>query len=408
MTVTIDDIRDAAKAIEGAVIRTPCPHSRTLSELTGASIQLKFENLQYTASFKDRGALYKFLGLSEAERAAGVIACSAGNHAQGVAYHAQRLGIPATIVMPLHTPFSKVRHTQAYGARVILDGEDLAESTDVAEVVREKEGLTFIHPYDDDRIIAGQGTAALEMLADHPDLDCLVIPIGGGGLISGCAIAAKALNPDIEIVGVEAALYPSMTEALAGAVPTSGGQTIAEGIAVKRPGGRTKPIVEALVSEILVVDEDALERAVLMLLEIEKSVAEGAGAATLAAVLGNPARFAGRKLGLVVSGGNIDTRILASILMRGLVREGRLVRLRVNISDAPGVLARVAGVVGEVGGNIVEVYHQRLFHDVPVKLAELDIVVETRDDGHAREIVTRLESNGFRTRMMQDTAHGGG
>ena len=390
MTVTIDDIRDAAKAIEGAVIRTPCPHSHTLSELTGASIQLKFENLQYTASFKDRGALYKFLGLSEVEKAAGVIACSAGNHAQGVAYHAQRLGIPATIVMPLHTPFSKVRHTQAYGARVILEGGDLAESTDVADAACKKEGLTFIHPYDDDRIIAGQGTAALEMLADHPDLECLVIPIGGGGLISGCAIAAKALNPDIEIVGVEAALYPSMTEALAGAAPTSGGQTIAEGIAVKRPGGRTKPIVEALVSEILVVDEGALERAVL------------------AAVLGNPARFTGRKLGLVVSGGNIDTRIMASILMRGLVREGRLVRLRVNISDAPGVLARVTGVVGEVGGNIVEVYHQRLFHDVPVKLAELDIVVETRDDGHAHEIVTRLESSGFRTRMMQDTAHGGG
>ena len=354
MTVTIDHIRAAAKAIEGAVIRTPCPRSRTLSDLTGASIHLKFENLQYTASFKDRGALYKLLGLSAAETAAGVIACSAGNHAQGVAYHAQRLGMPATIVMPRHTPFSKVRHTQAHGARVILEGEDLSESTDVAEALRAKEGLTFIHPYDDDRIIAGQGTVALEMLADHPDLECLVVPIGGGGLIAGCAIAAKALDPDIEIVGVEAALYPSMTEALAGAAPTSGGQTIAEGIAVMRPGGRTRPIVEALVSEIIAVGEAALERAVLMLLEIEKAVAEGAGAAALAAVLDNPARFAGRKLGLVVSGGNIDTRILASILMRGLVREGRLVRLRVNISDAPGALARVAGIVGAVGGNIVE------------------------------------------------------
>jgi threonine dehydratase len=313
--------------------------------------------------------------------------------------------MPSAIVMPWHTSFSKVPHTQAHGAQVILEGEVLFESTDVAEALHAKEGLTFIHPYDDDRIITGQGTVALVMLADHPDLECLVVPIGGG-LIAGCDIAAKALDPDIKNVVVEAAVYLSMTEMFAGAAPTSGGQTIGEGIAVKRPGGHTKPIVEALVSEIIAVDVAALERAVLMLLEIEKAVVEGAGA--LAAVLDNPARFAGRKHDLVVSGGNIDTRIVASILMRGLVRERRLLRLRDNFSEALSALAWVSGIVGAVGRNIVEVYHQRLFHDVPVKLAELDIVVKTRDEGHAREIVTRLESDSFRTRMMQDTARGCG
>jgi threonine dehydratase len=403
MTVTIEDIRAAASTIGDQIERTPCVRSRTLSAITGAEIWLKFENLQYTASFKDRGALNKLAGLTREEKARGVIACSAGNHAQGVAYHAQRLGIPATIVMPAATPFTKVRHTRAFGAEVVLTGDDLSAAQAVAEEIRAREGYVFIHPYDDDLIIAGQGTVGLEMLDTVPELECLVVPIGGGGLISGIAVAAKHLKPAIEIVGVEAALYPSMAQAIRGEIPTSGGQTIAEGIAVKKPGERTRAIVERLVSEILLADESALEQAVLLLMEVEKTVAEGAGAAALAAVCTHPERFRGRKVGLVVSGGNIDRRILASILMRGLVRDGRITRMRSTITDAPGTLAQVARIVGDVGGNIVEVLHQRMFYDVPVKQAELDIIVETRDSDHAEEIMTALRKAGFPTRELSDT-----
>ncbi len=401
--VTVDDIRAAAKTVEGEVVRTPALPARRLNEATGAEVFLKLENLQYTGSFKDRGAFNKLSRLGPAERRAGVVAASAGNHAQGVAYHAGRLGIPATIVMPKNTPFTKAEATRRFGARIVLAGEDLAEAQDAAMRIVDEEGRVFVHPYDDPAIIAGQGTVALEFLADVPDLDVLVVAIGGGGLISGCAIAAKAINPEIEIIGVEAQLYPSMYQVLHDRPPTSGGQTIAEGIAVKRPGHLTRPIVEALVSEILLLDEAALERGVQTMLESENIVVEGAGGASLAAMQSYPEHFRRRRVGLVVSGGNIDSRLLASVLMRGLVREGRLARFRVEITDAPGVLAEVARLIGETGGNIVEVYHQRLFYDVPVKLAELDIVVETRNRDHVQEIVGALAAAGYRARVLRGT-----
>jgi len=407
MTLSIDTIRDAARAIEGAVVRTPTVHSRTLSQLTGAEIYLKLENLQYTASFKDRGSLVKLLSLSPAQRTAGVVAASAGNHAQGVAYHAQRLGIPATIVMPVHTPFIKVVRTREFGAKVVLHGEGVSEAAAHATQLASAHGYTFVHPYDDPRIIAGQGTAGLEMLEDQPALDTLVVPIGGGGLIAGCAVATRALKPDIRIFGVEAALYPSMRRAIHNEKPGEGGPTIAEGIAVKDPGALTRPIVEKLVEDILIVDEAGLERGVQLLLEIEKTVAEGAGAAPLAAVLAHPGLFAGRKVGLLVSGGNIDSRLLASVLMRGMARDGRIARIRVEINDAPGTLAKVAQCIGQAGGNIVEVYHQRLFADVPVKRADLDAVIETRDAAHLEEIMGCLRSNGFAARQLGNTAGDG-
>lgn len=400
MTVTAQHIRNAATVLKGHAVRTPTLHSRTLSDIAGCGIWLKFENLQYTASFKDRGSYVKLVSLDDAARRAGVIAASAGNHAQGVAYHARRLEIPATIVMPAQTPFNKVRQTEHFGARIVLHGADLAESYDQAVGIAEREGLTIVHPYDDPAIIAGQGTAALEMLEDAPDLDVLVVPIGGGGLIGGMALMAKDMKPGIEIVGAEAALYPAMKQALAGEEIRTGGTTIAEGIAVKRPGAITQEIIRQHVAEILLVDEPALENAVLMLLEIEKSVVEGAGAAALAAVLQERARFSGREVGVVVSGGNIDSRVLSAILMRGLVREGRLVRLRIDIQDQPGVLGAVARLIGEAGGNIVEVYHQRLFHNVPLKQAELDIVVETRDADHVNAILKSLCDSGHPATMI--------
>lgn len=400
MTVTAQDIREAAGLLDGQIVRTPTLHSRTLSDIAGCGIWLKFENLQYTASFKDRGAYVKLASLDDAARKAGVIAASAGNHAQGVAYHARRLGIPATIVMPWQTPFNKVRQTEHFGARIVLHGADLAESYDHAQDIAPREGLTVVHPYDDPRIIAGQGTAAIEMLDDAPDLDALVVPIGGGGLIGGMALMAAEMKPGIEIFGAEAALYPAMKQCLAGEDIRTGGTTIAEGIAVKRPGEITREIVRRYVSDILLVDEPALEGAVLMLLEIEKSVVEGAGAAALAAVLHNRARFAGRNVGVVVSGGNIDSRVLSAILMRGLVREGRLVRLRIDIQDQPGVLGSVARLIGEAGGNIVEVYHQRLFHNVPLKQAELDVVLETRDADHVVAVLKTLCDAGHPATMI--------
>src|SRR6185503_17606514 len=401
MAVSIPEIRDAAGAIAGRVKRTPSVDAPRLAELVGAErIVLKLENQQYTGSFKDRGALVKLLSLTPEERKSGVAAMSAGNHAQGVAYHAKRLGIPATIVMPEGTPFTKIERTRHLGARVLVEGDGFDSAGAFAREMSAREGLVFVHPYDDDRIIAGQGTIGLEMLADDPDLDCLIVPIGGGGLIAGIATAAKALKPGIDILGVEAKLYPSMYNAVRGLDPASGGSTIAEGIAVKRPGERTKPIIEALVSDILLVGEDTLERAVMQLIELQKVVAEGAGAAGLAAMLAYRERIAGKRVGTVIAGGNIDSRMLAHILLRGLVRDGRMVRLRIEITDQPGALARLAGVIGKAGGNIIEIYHQRMFHDVPVKKADIDAVVETRNAEHVREIVQGLNAIGFPTRLL--------
>ena len=401
MAVSIAEIRDAAGAIAGQVKRTPSVDAPRLAELVGAErVVLKLESQQYTGSFKDRGALVKLLSLTAEERKAGVAAMSAGNHAQGVAYHAKRLGIPATIVMPEGTPFTKIERTRHLGARVLVEGDGFDSAGAFAREMSSREGLVFVHPYDDDKIIAGQGTIGLEMLADDPDLDCLIVPIGGGGLIAGIATAAKALKPGIDILGVEAKLYPSMYNALRGLDPASGGSTIAEGIAVKRPGERTKPIIEALVSEILLVGEDTLERAVMQLIEVQKVVAEGAGAAGLAAMLAYRERIAGKRVGIVIAGGNIDSRMLAHILLRGLVRDGRMVRLRIEITDQPGALARLAGVIGKAGGNIIEIYHQRMFHDVPVKKADIDAVIETRNAEHVREIVQGLNAIGFPTRLL--------
>lgn len=404
MTVTYEDIKAAAKHLEGKVIRTPALSSTALSELCGADIALKLENLQVTGSFKPRGAYVKLAGLSGPEKKAGVVAASAGNHAQGVAYHARQLGIPATIYMPEGTPFTKVGRTETLGAKVVLVGEGLAEARDAALQQADEEGQAFIHPYDDEKIIAGQGTVGLEFLNDFPDLEVLVVPIGGGGLMAGTAIAAKALNPKIEIVGVEAALYPSMHQALKGDAPSGQGATIAEGIAVKVPGELTKPIIAELVSDIFLVGEAALEKATQTYLEEQKIVTEGAGAAALAAVMENREQFKGKNVGLVVSGGNIDSRLLSSILMRGLVREGRMVRLRVEITDVPGALARVSGLIGDKGGNIVEVYHQRLFYDVPVKQTEIDIALETLDSHHVQEIMEALEKEGFSARLLGGTS----
>ncbi len=404
MTVTIAHIRDAAAALDGLVVRTPLVHSKTLSGITETELFLKLENLQYTASFKERGALNRLRALSDDERKAGVIALSAGNHAQAVAYHADRLGIEAVIVMPDNTPFIKVSNTQNLGARVELHGDNLNEASQFAHSLADEKEYVIIHPYDDDLVMAGQGTLAIEMLEQNPDLDILVAPIGGGGLIAGCAVAAKALAPKIEIIGVEAALYPSMKEAIEGAPATAEGHTIAEGIAVKSPGALTQPIIEKLVSEILLVSEGAIEQAVHLIAEIEKLVTEGAGAAPLAAVIENRDRFAGKNVGLVISGGNIDSRLLASVLMRGLVRSGRLVRVRIEATDLPGSLARVTGLIGEHGGNIIEVDHERWYYDVPVRFTELDLLIETRDADNARDIVQALIDEGFQTRMLSSAA----
>ena len=400
MAVTLDQIKAAARIIDGVVIKTPTAHSRTLSEITGAQVILKFENLQYTGSFKDRGALVKLASLGDDEKRAGVIAMSAGNHAQAVAYHSQRLGIAATIVMPQGTPQVKAENTKRFGARIVFEGETIDEAAVRARAIAEAEGLVFVHPYDDEKVIAGQGTIALEMLECFPDLDALLVPIGGGGLIAGNSIAAKALKPEIEIFGVEAALYPSMQQAINNQPPTSGGRTIAEGIAVKTVGKMTRPVVEALVSDVLAVDESTLESAVQLMLSIEKTVVEGAGAATLAALLAHRDRFEGRKVGLIVSGGNIDLRLLSSVILRGLVRDGRIVRMRIEISDIPGTLARIAAIIGETDANIIEVYHQRAFSGLPAKHAELDVVLETRGGDHVNEIIEKLTAVGFRCTLL--------
>ena len=407
MTVTLADIQAAAEALRGHIVRTPTVPAAFLSAQLGCDLRLKLETQQHTGSFKPRGAFVKIRSLTPDQRQAGIIAMSAGNHAQGVAFWAGRLGIPATIVMPKATPFSKVERTRALGARVDLYGTNLTESARHAEMLAKRDGLTFVHPYDDVRVIAGQGTLALEMLADAPDLDCLVIPIGGGGMAAGIAVAAKAMKPGIEIVGVQARLYPAMADALADRPATSGGDTLAEGIAVKAPGKITLGIIRDLVSDILLVEESAIERAVQLLAETQKLVAEGAGAAGIAAILANPDRFRGRRVGTVICGGNIDSRILASVLMRGLVRDGHMARIRVEISDAPGTLAAVASLIAEAGGNIVECYHQRLFQDVPIKHAELDLVIETRNPEHVREILDRLCAAGFPPRLLSETKEAG-
>ena len=416
MAVTIDDIRNAARQLENRVVRTPSLASPALSELCGADIVLKLENLQITGSFKPRGAFIKLAGLSDREKKAGVVAASAGNHAQGVAYHARKLGIQATIFMPEGTPFTKVGSTEALGARVTLSGAGLVEARAAAMEQCEAGGQVFVHPYDDERVIAGQGTVGLELLSDVPDLDVLVVPVGGGGLLAGMAVAAKALKPDIEIIGVEAALYPSMSQALgkvdvppapdtpATPGPGAGGHTIAEGIAVKVPGELTRPVIAELVSDLVLVDEASLEMAVQTYLEAQRILTEGAGAASLAAVMDNRERFKGRKIGLVVSGGNMDSRLLSSILMRGLVREGRLVRLRIGIIDIPGSLSRVTGLIGDHGGNIIEINHQRLFYDIPVKQTEVDVVLETLNANHVDEIKGALIEAGFPARLLGATS----
>ena len=406
LPVTIDDVRRAEQTIAGAVVRTPMIRAAALCELAGCEVFLKLETQQPTGSFKERGALNKLLSLNPEERRAGVVAMSAGNHAQGVAYHARRLGIPATIVMPAATPFTKIDRTEALGAKVVLRGDSLVDARRAADALASERGLVPVHPYDDPAVIAGQGTIALEMLAADAALDALLVPVGGGGLISGIAVAVKALAPDVEIIGVQSALYPSMYRVLQGIDPglPSEGTTLAEGIAVKEPGQLTRRIVAALVGGVRLVTERQLEAAVELLIERQKLVVEGAGAAGLAALLAEPERFRKRRVGIVLTGGNIDARLLASLLMRGLVRGGRLVRLRAELPDLPGVLSRVAGVIGGLGGNIVEVHHQRLFHDTSVKRAELDVVVETQNRRHVDTIIDALVASGFATRLLSAAA----
>ena len=395
MSLALAHVAAARRVIAGHVLPTPMLPAPKLSALTGADVYVKYENLQVTNSFKERGARCKLASLDGDERRRGVIAMSAGNHAQAVAYHAAKLGIPACVVMPVTTPFVKVAATRSYGAEVVLHGEGITEAQARAEAIARERNLTWVHPYDDEHVIAGQGTIGLEMLETRPDLEMLVIPIGGGGLISGISIVAKALNSAIEIVGAEAALYPSFWNALRGDNLPLGGSTLAEGIAVKNVGKLTLPIVRDLVSDIVLVDEQHIERAVNAYLTLQKTMAEGAGAAGLAAMLAQPQRFAGKKVGLVLCGGNIDPRILASIMVRELEREDRIVSFRLTIPDKPGVLGQIATVLGQLGANILEVDHKRLFLDVPAKGARLDVTVETRDGEHADEIMQALAAEGY-------------
>ncbi len=401
MTVTLNDVQSAAAAIRGSLVETPCLHSRTLSQISGANVYLKFENHQFTASFKERGALNKLLSLSLQERTRGVIAASAGNHAQGLAYHAKRLGVPATIVMPRFTPNVKVEHTRGHGAEVILHGENFDTAKVFAVGLGAERGLVWVHPYDDEKVIAGQGTIALEMLATEPKLDALIIPIGGGGMIAGMAVAAKAINPNIEIVGVETERFPSMYCAIKGEIPHFGTSTIAEGIAVKEPGGITQAIVRKLVSEIILVDEGDIEEAIVLLLEIEKTVVEGAGAAGLAALLKTRERFRGKHVGIVLCGGNIDPLMLSDIIERGMVRSGRLAQIKVELRDLPGSLAEVTACLAEVNANIEEVHHQRAFSHLPIQSAEVDFVLQARGHGHIVQILAALEEKGFKAQLIQ-------
>ncbi|WP_457091918.1 threonine ammonia-lyase [Microvirga sp. P5_D2] len=398
--ITVEDVERAATVIQGQVLRTPLVPSPRLSQLTGATVCVKHENMQPTGSFKERGAVTKLESLTAEERQRGVIAMSAGNHAQAVAYHARRLGIPATIVMPESAPLVKAENTRSYGARVILFGETLYESAAKAQEIAASESLVFVHPYDDPKVMAGQGTIALEMLADAPDLDQIVVPIGGGGLISGIAIAAKALKPSIEIIGVEAALYPSFRNAIRGENQPIGGATLAEGIAVKTVGQLPLPIVRDLVPDIIAVDEPLIERAVNAYATLQRTMAEGAGAAGLAAMLAQPERFEGKRVGLVLCGGNIDARILASVMVRELERDDRIASFRITSNDRPGLLGRVATLLGGLGANILEVSHGRLYLDVPAKGVSIDITIETRDRQHTLEVFEALAAEGLEPKRV--------
>ena len=401
MSITIEDVRAAAQRISGQVMRTPMRPSRVLSKITGAEVWLKFENFQFTAAFKERGALNKLASLSEDERAQGVVCMSAGNHAQAVAYHATRLGIKSLIVMPRNTPFTKVRNTRELGGEVLLEGETLADSWTYLERELLPRGYTLVHPYDDPLVMAGQGTIALEMLDERPDLDAMLIPIGGGGLFAGNAVAAHGVNPKIEMYGVESAGYCSAYAALQGdASLARGGPTIAEGIAVKNVGAMTLPVIRDHAADLLRVEEAAIERAVGMLANVEKVVVEGAGASGLAALLTDPARFAGRRLGLILCGGNIDPRLLASVLLRQLVHESRLGSLSIEIEDSPGFLAGVAGCVGAAGGNIVQVHHERLATGHGAKLTVLEMLIEAQDGAHAEQVIRDLGEGGFVVRRV--------
>src|SRR6476661_3585734 len=392
---TIDDIRAAAERIKGAVIRTPMLVSRTLSEIIGAEVWLKFENLQFTAAYKERGALNKLLQLSPEERDRGVIAASAGNHAQAVAYHAKRLGIPATIVMPANTPTVKVTQTAGHGAEVVLHGDMFDDAYAHARELALEKGYVFVHPFDDPQVIAGAGTVALEMLEDAPDVDTIVVPIGGGGLMSGISIASRALNPDIQLIGVEAELYPSMKCAIQGCHMPLGGDTLAEGIAVKHPGELTSRILKEYANDVVLVPERDLERAVAMLVGIEKTVVEGAGAAGLAAILSDPSRYKGKKVATLLCGGNIDTHLLANVLVRDLVRQGRIARLRVAAEDRPGALAAITAKFHEAGVNIIEINHSRIFSRLPAKDTVIEVECEAKDAQAIDDVVARLEGAGF-------------
>lgn len=401
LPVSIDDVRAAHARIGDAIVRTPTLLSKTLSKLIGAEVYLKFENLQFTAAYKERGALNRLLLLDDAARARGVIAASAGNHAQGLAYHGARLGVPVTIVMPMPTPTVKVMQTESHGATAVLHGEKFEEAYDYARLLEKERGLTFVHPFDEPDIIAGQGTVALEMLADVPEIDTLVLPIGGGGLFSGAGIAARGIKPDIELVGVQAELYPSMYGFVKGIEVQCDGDTLAEGIAVNEPGTMTRKIVEALADDIVLVSERALERAVSLLVQIEKTVVEGAGAAGLAALLTHKERFVGRKVGLVLCGGNIDTRLLANVLLRDLARSGRLARLRIRLQDRPGTLFQVSRIFDEQAVNILELSHQRIFTNLPAKGLSLDVECETRDAGHLERLITALRKAGYQVSPVE-------
>lgn len=393
--IQLDDVRQAAARLEGQLMNTPCVESRTLSQIAGAQVFLKFENLQFTASFKERGACNKLVQLSTEERGRGVVAMSAGNHAQGVAYHAQRLGLRAVIVMPRFTPGVKVERTRGFGAQVVLHGDTLDEARSHALALAEKEKLVFVHPYDDEAIVAGQGTVGLEMLEQVPALDTLVIAVGGGGLIAGIATAAKALRPGIEIVGVQTARFPGMVNAIKGTQHPQGASTIAEGIAVGTPGRIPSAIIREKVDDLVLVDEGDIEHAIVMLLEIEKTLVEGAGAAGLAALLKYPERFRGRKVGLVLCGGNIDPLLLAAIIERGMVRAGRLARIRISSRDVPGMLAKITATVADAGANVDEVHHQRAFTSLSVQNVEIEMVIQTRGRDHIAQVLEALHNAGF-------------
>ena len=403
MTVTADDIRNAAMRLEGHILRTPFVDAPMLSRTLGCNLVLKLECLQHTSSFKARGAYVAMMVLDARQRQRGVIAMSAGNHAQAVAYHAQQMDIPAVIVMPAQTPFAKVARTRSFGAEVVLEGRNLNECETTVATLIEQRGLTLVHPYDNELVMTGQGTTGLEMLTDRPDLDILLVPIGGGGLIGGIATIARDMRPNLKIYGVQTELYPTMKMAIADEEIVCGGETLAEGIAVKKPGGVTKPVVRDLVDDILLVHEQSLEWAVGALVEQQRVVSEGAGAAGIAAIYQHPELFAGKTVGAVICGGNIDPRLLASILNRNMASDGRIARLRIDISDEPGMLAAITASIGRCGGNIVEIYHQRLFYDVPAKLAKIDAVIETRGPEHVDEIIADLRAANFSVNQLDDS-----